>query len=93
VTVLSLADCGIHTGAATITATEIRIYPNPAASVLSVESPVKVNITILSVDGKVLITKNAATSVDVSGLANGTYLVKIYDENNALLLTTKFVKM
>ncbi len=77
---------------ATPTVTGIRIYPNPVTSVLSVEAAEKVNVRLLSIDGKVLIEQKDATSIDVSMLPNALYLIMIYDENNLLLMTSKFVK-
>ena len=72
--------------------TNIRIYPNPATSVLTVDAPAKVNVSLLSVDGKLLIEQKDAHNIDISQLANGMYLIMIYDENNMLLNTSKFVK-
>jgi hypothetical protein len=77
---------------ATPTVNGIRIYPNPATTVLSVDAPEKVNIRLLSIDGKLLIEQNNATTIDVSMLPNALYLIMIYDDNNLLLTTSKFVK-
>jgi len=73
-------------------AQQIKVYPNPATAVVHIDAPVKVNISVLSIDGKVLIDQKAATDIDVSQLADGMYLIMIYDENNILLKTTKFAK-
>ena len=51
-----------------------------------------VNVSILSVDGKTLIAQKSANSIDISQLANGMYLIMIYNENDMLLMTSKFVK-
>ena len=83
----------ISTSVAGVTAgSSIRVYPNPATSLLTIEAPVKVNVSVLSVDGKTLIEQKAAVSIDVSSLASGMYMIMIYDENNLLLMTSKFVK-
>ena len=71
----------------------IRIYPNPATSVLYVDAPGKVFVSILSPDGKVLIEHKEAISINVGGLANGVYMIMIYDENSTLVKTDRFVKM
>ena len=91
VTVLTATEC--NTRVKTTTASAIRIYPNPASTTLNIESPVKVSAIITSIDGKELISVPDAQSIDISTLADGMYLMKIYDENKALLQTTKFVKM
>ncbi len=76
-----------------ISGRDIKIYPNPATSVLHIDAPVKVLISISTPDGKVLIDRRKALSVNVSNLADGMYIISIYDENNNLLKTDKFVKM
>lgn len=94
VTVLTPADCNGHTKVNNVSVAEsIRIFPNPAISVLNIESPVSVNIAIVSVDGKILIEQAGASVIDISSLANGIYLLKIYDDQNGLIKTDKFVKM
>jgi len=70
----------------------VRIYPNPATSVLTIEASVKVNATVLTVDGRTAIEQQGATTLDVSRLPNALYIIMIYDENNVLLMTSKFVK-
>ena len=70
----------------------IRIFPNPATSVLTIDAPMNVNVSILSVDGKTLISQKDANSIDISQLANGMYMILIYNENDILLMTSKFVK-
>ena len=70
----------------------IRIFPNPATSVLTIDAPMNVNVSILSVDGKTLIAQKSANSIDISQLANGMYLIMIYNETDMLLMTSKFVK-
>ena len=82
------------TGVNNITTNDgISVYPNPAASVLNIDAPVKVNVSVLSLEGRVLLTQKEATAIDVSSLSNSLYLVMIYDENNLLLKTAKFAKL
>ncbi len=70
----------------------IRIFPNPATSSLNIDAPMKVNVSLLSVDGKTLISQKDATAIDISALPNGMYLIMIYNENDVLIRTSKFVK-
>ncbi len=72
---------------------DVKIYPNPASSVLHIDAPVKVSVSILSVDGKVLMEQKDASDINISPLANGMYMVMIYDENKLLIKTTKFAKV
>ncbi|NDC40010.1 MAG: T9SS C-terminal target domain-containing protein, partial [Chitinophagia bacterium] len=70
----------------------VRIFPNPASSVIHIEANTKVNIAIVSADGKLLIRKDEATTVDVSELAAGMYIINVYDSNNRLITTDRFIK-
>lgn len=70
----------------------IKVYPNPTTNILNVASAEKVNVTILSIDGKKLIEQQDAKSINVSNLASGMYLIQVSDANNALIKTAKFTK-
>jgi len=71
---------------------DIRIYPNPASSQLNIDASVKVNITILGTDGKLMLRQDDAKTVDISSLPAAMYIIMVYDENNMLLRTDKFIK-
>jgi len=73
-------------------AQNVRIYPNPASSVLHIDAPLKVNVSVLSVDGKLLISQKDATDIDVHGLATGMYMIMIYDQSNTIIKTAKFTR-
>jgi len=73
-------------------ASEISIYPNPATSVVNVSAPFNVNISVLSVEGKLILQKTDTKSIDISQLANGMYMINIYDDTNSLLMTERLVK-
>ncbi len=68
------------------------IAPNPASEILYVQYATPVNITITSVDGKKLIEKRLSNEINVAQLANGIYLIALYDEEGKRLITEKFVK-
>jgi uncharacterized protein YjdB len=74
-------------------ATDVHIYPNPATSTLHIDAAVAVNVSLVSYDGKVVISQNKATSIDVTSLAEGLYMIMVYDQNNNLIKTEKFVKV
>ncbi len=76
----------------TVKAETIKLYPNPATDVLNVVAAEKVNVTILSIDGKKLIEQKNASSINISALANGMYLIQVSDVNNNLIETAKFTK-
>ena len=74
------------------TSNNIRIYPNPATSTLTIDADVAINVTLLGIDGRMIMHQDNAHNLDISDLPNGMYMVMIYDENNVLLSTAKFVK-
>ncbi len=81
----------------TIPAEAIRIYPNPTASVLIVESPVPVQITIGSIDGKAVLQTTPGhagrTIIDVTDLAAGLYHIRITGSDGLLLRMEKLIKI
>jgi hypothetical protein len=76
-----------------VTLGEVKIYPNPATSILHIDAPVRVFVSIASPDGKTLIDHKEAVSINVGQLSDGMYMIMVYDENNTLLKAEKFVKM
>ncbi len=72
---------------------DIKIYPNPVSSILYIEAPVKVMVSVVSTDGRTLIDRKEAVSLNVGQLADGMYMIMVYDENNNLLKTDKFMKV
>jgi len=85
-------------GATSITEEDIEswvVMPNPASGSIKVTgNPMKgeTAITIHDITGKMVYSneKYAGHEIDIAGLNNGLYLVKIYGEN--VVLTRKFVK-
>ncbi len=75
------------------TGNEVRVYPNPVSNVLHIDAPFKVFVSILTPDGKELIERKEAVSVNVGQLPDGMYMIMVYDENDILVKTDKFVKM
>ena len=91
--VLTIGGGGGGTGVTNVnTSNSIKVFPNPATSTLTIEASQKINVSLLAVDGKMVLHQDNAHNIDISELANGMYLIMIYDENNLLLSTSKFVK-
>jgi uncharacterized protein YjdB len=81
------------TGTANVSVGEIKVYPNPASSMLYIDATVKVKASVLVMDGKTMMEQKDAHSVDISKLPAGMYMIMIYDENNLLLKAVKFAKV
>jgi uncharacterized protein YjdB len=78
---------------ATINTADIKWYPNPATSQISIESPVAVKVAVISPDGKIVLSATDVTTINVSSLSTGVYLLLIYDLNtNNLIKTDRFMK-
>ena len=83
----AMTSCPVVTSTQNLTEQAFKLYPNPAANLLFVESNASDNnaeIEITGVDGR-LITRtklNEGRQVDVSNLSNGIYLVKLVHKEN-----------
>jgi hypothetical protein len=70
--------------------TPILFWPNPASTVLNLESPIysdKFNFTIFDIEGKAAKAgsvnfSNDVSNIDLSGLAYGKYIIKIGSRSN-----------
>lgn len=76
----------------------IQLYPNPAGAVLNIKAEngmalqnMSVNITNLLGMKVLVIPHMAASSIDISGLAKGIYVINIQDASG-FTITRKFVK-
>ncbi len=88
-----MSDVFTTTGVKTVSnPDDIRLYPNPATSVLHVNAPVKVNVSILNLQGQVVVHQDNANTIDISNLSNGVYMIQVYDAENILLKTERMVK-
>ena len=68
----------------------LKVYPNPASTILHIdlEKPGYYTAKLSSVSGQSIISPTTGT-VDISALANGVYILSIYDSNNKLISTNK----
>ena len=71
----------------------IKIYPNPVTNTLNVYTTGKniSKIEVYSILGKKVLEVENSDSINVSALSSGTYISKIYDDNNAVS-TKRFIK-
>jgi len=76
-----------------ISLSAISLYPNPAADIMTIETPQKATFEILSIHGqliKTFETYNTKTNIDVSALPAGMYIVEVRTEKG--IAVKKFVK-
>ena len=80
-------------GVSTVNAnTEIKIYPNPAQTMIHIESDLSLHATIYSMDCRSLIDQADAKDINITSLADGVYVIKLTDENGVIMKTEKLVK-
>ncbi|PZF71113.1 T9SS type A sorting domain-containing protein [Taibaiella soli] len=70
----------------------ITVYPNPVSDILMINAPNAVNAQVTGLDGKVVLQQQNAHQLDMSTLANGTYILRISDNSGQLLYSTSVVK-
>jgi uncharacterized delta-60 repeat protein len=73
-------------------AAQVKIYPNPANDVISINAPVKVNVSITGIEGKVFRQEKNVSKLDIHDLAEGIYLIRITGTDGTLIKVEKLVK-
>jgi len=71
----------------------ISIYPNPAQTTVHIDAHEKVNVRVTSVDGKLLQVLNNTKDIDISGFADGVYLIELYNMQGVKVKTARIVKV
>jgi hypothetical protein len=72
---------------------DLGIYPNPATDIINVNFPAKVNVTVSSIDGRVLVQQDNTNAVSIGHLNGGLYILKVTSKDGALLATEKILKL
>lgn len=83
--VTGLADIAVLAG-------HIKTYPNPATDRVYIQAPVKVNLILTHIDGRIIRQEHDAVSLSMSGLADGFYLLQVKNEEGLVIKTEKLVK-
>lgn len=56
----------------------ISVYPNPASALININSEEAVkNVAIFNINGQQMLTVEGVNSIDLSNVANGTYVVRV----------------
>jgi uncharacterized protein YjdB len=79
-------------GVGKTSAGQIKIYPNPTDGMVKIESAVRVRAVISDMAGKAIMQQADAKELDVSMLANGAYMITLYDDDGQMLTVQKLVK-
>jgi len=70
----------------------VRVYPNPSDGMLHIAAPGPVNITLSSMEGKLLLQQAGATAIDLGSCAPGVYLLRISDAGGTVIRTERVVR-
>ncbi|MFT6982119.1 MAG: hypothetical protein ACJAUD_000886, partial [Crocinitomicaceae bacterium] len=74
------------------TLTTFKVFPNPATDALTIESKFKLqSISILDMNGRLIILRGNSETIDISTLKIGSYFVKIETEDGQIS-HQKFIK-
>ncbi len=83
----SPASLSVLVGISDIELLDIKLYPNPASSYITLDLPTNINNAIVSINsilGQQQIrttTSNPKTQIDIEGLTNGVYLIEVLSDN------------
>ena len=68
----------------------INIYPNPTTSIINIEQDFT-SAKVYDISGRELL-KSTSKTIDLSELPSSIYLLRLYDNSNKVLGTSKVVK-
>jgi hypothetical protein len=72
---------------------DIKIYPNPTNDVLFIEAPMDVLVQVYDMFGKKVIDEPYQDHISLGNLADGSYLIRIYDKNKQFISVQKINKV
>lgn len=65
----------------------IKLYPNPATDFVNIDNKdVQELVEIISLDGKVVLTSNGKTKINISTLQSGAYILKIGEQSQKFIV-------
>jgi len=71
----------------------VLISPNPASDVVYINTSLVVNIVLSTMDGKILLRTERAKQIDISGYADGEYMLWVFDQQNNAIRAERIVKV
>jgi hypothetical protein len=71
---------------------QINIFPNPSTGIFNIGSEEPVNVVVKDVQGRVVMDVRNASSIDLTGQAQGMYMMSITDAIGKLLQVERVVK-
>ena len=88
VTINNTTNIGIHPAKAAL-----KMYPNPTHNIVYIDAPIKVNVKVTDLIGRLLIDAKNAREVNLENFVAGTYIIIISDEESNLIAIEKMNKV
>ena len=73
-----------NAGISTLGNVELNVYPNPTTGIVNIDAEDVVNVEVMDMTGRTVITANGST-VDMSALNNGVYMLRVNTVNGSSL--------
>lgn len=71
----------------------VKIYPNPANTLIHIDAATTVNVMIRDITGKVVFTDKNVKTADISNLTDGLYMIFVTDKNGQFIHSEKLMKV
>lgn len=72
----------------------VHIYPNPATSVVHIEAPAGSNVSIATIDGRIMLQQSlSAADVNIAHLPEGMYIIRVSNKDGIAIKTDKLMKL
>jgi Leucine-rich repeat (LRR) protein len=72
--------------------TDIKVYPNPTHDFIYISSNIKYDMRLISITGERVIQMYHTSSIDLSDVITGVYILEITDKNRAVVNRQKVMK-
>ena len=75
-----------------VNATQVSFYPNPAMDIVNIVSDKTVNVSLSNLEGKEVLHQDHAKTLNISGIADGLYILRFFDKDGQLIKIDKLTK-
>lgn len=76
----------------TATNQEIKIFPNPTAEKINIQSPIAIDAVLTDLSGRKVLSVQKATVMDISQLADGNYILILKDQEGSTIGVERITK-
>ncbi len=91
-TVMFINNVGIG-GNPAISPANVKVFPNPVHSIVNIEAPAQVNVTLRDLTGRMIEQVDNVKQLDMTGMPDGYYMLMISDKNGVMIKAEKVMKL